>query len=65
MQNGKNSRNFMQGSPFITEDLLLSLYPHLTYGDVVWGSNYMTRLDSLIKMQKEVVRVITLSSYTQ
>ena len=54
---------------FIKEDLLWSLYPHLTYGNIggdnIWGDNYTTRLDSLIKMQKEVVRVITFSSYTE
>ena len=54
---------------FIEEDLLWSLYPHLTYGNIggdnIWGDNYTTRLDSLIKMQKEVVRVITFSSYTE
>ena len=60
----------MQGSPFIKEDLLLNLYyslvqPHLIYCNIVWGNNYNTRLDSLIKMQKKVGRVITFSSHTE
>ena len=37
----------------------------LIYGNIVWGNNYMTRLDGLIKMQKKVARVITFSSYTE
>ena len=60
----------MQGSPFIKEDLLLNLYyslvqPHLISCNIVWGNNYNTRLDSLIKMQKKVGRVITFSSHTE
>ena len=39
-------------------------YPHLIYGNIVWGNNYKTRIDSLIKIEKKVVRVITFSSYT-
>ena len=56
---------------FIGKDLLLSLtnyslmYPHLIYGNIVWGNNYKTRLDSLIKIQKKGVRVITFASYTE
>ena len=55
---------------FIGKDLLLSLYysliyPHLIYGNIVWSNNYKTRLESLIKIQKKVVRVITFSSYTE
>ena len=51
-------------------DLLLSLYfsliyPHLIYGNVDRGNNYKTRIDSLIKIEKKVVRVITFSSYTE
>ena len=50
--------------------MLLSLYfsliyPHLIYGNIVWGNNYKTRIDSLIKIEKKVVRVITFSSYTE
>ena len=49
--------------------MLLSLYfsliyPHLIYGNVDRGNNYKTRIDSLIKIEKKVVRVITSVSYT-
>ena len=55
---------------FIEKDLLLSLYysliyPHLIYGNIVWGNNYKTILDSLIKIKKKVVRVKTISTYTE
>ena len=45
---------------FIKKDLLLSLYdslmyPHLIYGNIVWGNNYKTRLGSLItEMQNKL-----------
>ena len=61
----------MQGSPFYREGFIIKsvsyslIYPHLIYGNIVWGNNYKTRLDSLIKIQKKVVRVITFSSYTE
>ena len=41
------------------------MYPHLIYGNIVWGNNYKARLDSLIKIQKKGVRVITFASYTE
>ena len=41
------------------------IYPHLIYGNIVWGNNCKTRIDSLIKIEKKVVRVITFSSYTE
>ena len=37
------------------------IHPDLIYGNIVWGNNYVTRLDGLIKIQKKVVRVITFS----
>ena len=39
------------------------IYPYLHYGNIVWVSNYPTRLDKLFKLQKKVLRIITFSSY--
>jgi hypothetical protein len=34
------------------------VYPYLSYGNVVWASNYKTRLGRLLILQKRVVRVL-------
>ena len=48
---------------FLSSSQLLLLYnalvlPHLNYCAVVWGNNYQSRLDKLIKLQKRAVRII-------
>ena len=48
---------------FLSSHHLVLLYntlvlPYLNYCAVVWGSNYSTRLDKIVKLQKRVVRVI-------
>ena len=40
-------------------------HAHAKKTPVVWGNNYNTRLDSLIKIQEEVVRMITFPSYSE
>ena len=40
------------------------IYPYLHYGNIVWANNYPTRLDTLFKLQKKVLRIITFSPYT-
>ena len=57
--------NFYREGFIIKSVLLILIYPYLIYGNIVWGNNYKPRLDSLIKIQKKVVRVITFSSYTE
>ena len=54
---------------FISQPLLKLLYnsliyPCLYYGNIVWGNNYPTRLEKLIRLQKKVLRIITFSTYT-
>ena len=50
-------------SHFLTTKILTSLYysliyPYLTYGNIVWASNYQTRTKSLVTLQKKVIRII-------
>ena len=50
--------------PYFTENTLMSLYysfiyPHFTYCVEVWGNNYDSYLDPLVKLQKRAIRVIT------
>ena len=39
-------------------------YPYLTYGNLVWGNTYPTRLQKLMNVQKKIVRLICFKSYT-
>ena len=39
-------------------------YPYLTYGKLVWGNTYPTRLQKLMNVQKKIVRLICFKSYT-
>ena len=53
---------------FLSSRELLLLYntlilPYLNYCAVVWGSNYITNIKSLIKLQKRAVRLIDKKSY--
>ena len=41
------------------------IYPYLTYCNVVWASTYSSRLESIYKIQKKIVRIITFSKYLQ
>ena len=34
------------------------VYPYLTYGNIVWASNYKSRLTGLVKMQKHAIRIM-------
>ena len=36
-------------------------YPHLIYGILLWGNAYKTHLESLFKLQKRLIRIITKS----
>ena len=53
---------------FLSSDELKLLYntlvlPYLNYCAAVWGSNYQTRLDKLIKLQKRAIRIIDKKPY--
>ena len=39
------------------------VYPYLTYGNIVWGNTYPTRLQKLLNVQKKIVRLINFKSY--
>ena len=39
------------------------VYPYFTYGNIVWGNTYPTRLQKLLNVQKKIVRLINFKSY--
>ena len=40
-------------------------YPYLTYGNLVWGNTYPTRLQKIMNVQKKIVRLICFKSYSE
>ena len=40
------------------------IYQYLHYGNIVLANNYPTRLVTLFKLQKKVLRIVTISLYT-
>jgi len=50
--------------PFVNKKIMINLYnsliyPHLIYAIHVWGSTFKTNLNTLVVLQKKVVRLIT------
>src|SRR6218665_1721580 len=48
---------------FLLSKILTSLYytfiyPYLTYGNIIWASNYETRIKTLVTVQKKAIRTI-------
>ena len=41
------------------------VYPYLTYCNIVWTSTYPSRLKSLCKLQKKIVRIMTFAKYKE
>jgi hypothetical protein len=39
-------------------------YPYLTYGNLVWGNTYPTRLQKIMNVPKKIVRLICFKSYS-
>lgn len=39
--------------------------PYVTYCNILWASTYSSRLQGVYKIQKKVVRIMTLSKYRQ
>src|ERR1700733_11428786 len=39
------------------------VYPYLTYCNIVWATNYNSRLHDLLILQKRIIRIINESSY--
>ena len=50
----------------ILRDIYFTLiYPYITYCNIVWGSNYSSRLQNLRKVQKKIIRLITKSNFRE
>ena len=52
----------------VNSNVLLSLYyalvhPYYTYCNVTWASNYKSNLDSLVKLQKKILRIMSFSVF--
>lgn len=63
-------RALIRTRPFFSLDTLLSIYyafihSHINYCITSWGSTYRIHLSILISMQKQALRIITFSSFTQ
>ena len=41
------------------------IYPYITYCNIVWGSNYSSRLQNLHNVQKIIIRLITNSNFRE
>ena len=41
------------------------VYPYLTYCNLVWGNTYNTRLQSLFRTQKKILKIMTFQDYRQ
>ena len=41
------------------------IYPYLSYGNIVWGSKYTTRLAAMRRLQKKIIRIITFSKFKE
>lgn len=39
------------------------VYPYLHYGNVIWANTYQSRLETIRKLQKKIIRIITFSDY--
>ena len=40
------------------------IYPYLSYGNIAWGNTYSTRLQPIWRLQKKIIRLITLSKFS-
>ena len=53
---------------FLSLDILKNLYysfiyPYISYGTLIWGSNYKSRIQPIYKLQKRVLRTMTFSNF--
>jgi hypothetical protein len=53
-------RHFTNQKHFEIDLLCIGLSIYLTYGNLVWGNTYPTRLQKLLNVQKKIVRLICL-----
>ena len=42
-----------------------ALYPYLTYGNLIWGNTYKTRVQKMLNEQKKIIRLMTFKSYLE
>ena len=49
----------IQARHYLDKDTLLSLYPKLTYSNILWSGTFKCNLDKLYLLQKKVVRIIS------
>ena len=41
------------------------VYPYLTYGNLIWGNTYKTRVQKLLNIQKKIIKLMTFKSYLE
>ena len=41
------------------------VYSYLTYGNLIWGNTYKTRVQKLLNVQKKIIRLTTFKSYLE
>ena len=41
------------------------VYPYLTYGNLTWAITYPTKLEKLHRIQKKIIRLMKLKSFTE
>ena len=39
------------------------IYPYLNYGNIIWGNTYPSRLESIRKLQRKIIRIISFSDF--
>ena len=59
---------FYKTKSYLSKNLLLTLYysliyPYFLYANAVWGGTYSTYLESILLLQKRIVRIITGESF--
>ena len=53
---------------FLSLDILKNLYysfiyPYISYGTLIWGSNYKSRIQPIYKLQKRAIRAMTFPNF--
>ena len=41
------------------------VYPHLNYGNLIWGNTYNKQIQMLMNIKKKIVRLMTFNSYME
>ena len=59
------ARHHLTSKTLLTSISHTMIYPYLNYCNIIWGSTYPTRLLSIFKIQKKIVRIMTFSNYNE